>query len=106
MTTTTGGCTSCGSADTVTVDGVHGRRCVACPPGFSVTHYDGLRADHGDAGAYVRGALPAGQFRRDLAANMVDVGRADVAFAYLHTHLEREIRARFQAAIDDMAVAW
>lgn len=100
----TTGCTSCGAADTVTIDGVHGRRCADCPPGFSVGHYASLVADRRDAGAYVRGALPPGPFRQDVAEDMVDVGRADVAFAYLGAYLRRETRDRFQASIDAMAV--
>lgn len=34
-TTAKDGCTACGSQDTVTLDGHHGRRCGSHPPGFS-----------------------------------------------------------------------
>lgn len=91
------GCTSCGSPDTVTVDGVHGRRCGNCPPGFSPTHLVGLHDDRRDVGAYIS-SVPSGGFRADFAADMVDMGRPDAAFAYLGAWLARETDARFARA--------
>lgn len=48
--------------------------------------------------------LPAGQFRADLAANMVELGRAHVAFAYLRSWLHVEGGRRFGEAIERLAV--
>lgn len=58
--TTTSGCTACGSPDTATVDGVCGRRCVACPPTFQPEHAVALAVTRGTATAlaYVRTSLP------------------------------------------------
>lgn len=53
------GCTTCGSTDTATVDGVSGRRCGQHPPGYSRAHALGL-VDRGDvrgATAHLRAAL-------------------------------------------------
>ncbi|TFV90423.1 hypothetical protein [Blastococcus sp. CT_GayMR16] len=100
-----GGCTSCGSVDTVTVDGVHGRRCATCPPQFSPTHLEGLAADRRSVGAYVR-SLPPGPFRPDFAGDLVAMGRVDAAFAYLGFYLRREIGERFDRASDAIGVAW
>jgi hypothetical protein len=52
-----GGCTVCGCQDTVSLDGVHGRRCAQHPPGYDRTHYDALVRDRGDVAAYIRTAL-------------------------------------------------
>lgn len=68
------GCTACGSPATVTLSAFDGRRC----------------SDHA--------TLPPGGFRRDLADDMVAVGRADAAFAYLGAWLAAEADRRFAAA--------
>ena len=59
------GCTGCGSQNTVTMDGHRGRRCAGCLPPL----------------------LDA--YRRDLALDLVDAGRPDVAFGMLRTALRR-----------------
>ena len=74
LTDTVHGCTSCGSQKTVTLHPHHGRRC----------------SDHA--------TLPTGPYRPDLAADMVEFGRADAAFAYLRAHLRREADVRFVKA--------
>lgn len=51
------GCTLCGSQQTESLDGVHGRRCADHPPTFDRKHYDGLVQDRGDVSAYIRTAL-------------------------------------------------
>lgn len=68
------GCTACGSRDTVQLHPHHGR---LCPDDMT---------------------LPVGPFRTDLAADIVDFGRADRAFAYLAGWLTREIEVRFAVA--------
>lgn len=54
-----GGCTACGSPVTVTVCGVHGRRCAAHPPTYQAQHTTNLLADgrFSAAWAYLRGSL-------------------------------------------------
>jgi hypothetical protein len=49
--------------------------------------------------------LPPGQFRADLATDMVDSGRVNVAFAYLRAWLHVEADRRVAAAIERLAVA-
>lgn len=100
MTSPAVGCTSCGSADTVTIDGVNGRRCAACPPGLDPEHAVRLsvRGLPGAAGAYVRATLPTGDYLPDLAEHMVVLGRADAAFTYLGAFLTHEADRRFAAA--------
>lgn len=54
------GCTCCGTQKTATVDGIHGRRCAACPPGFDRAHVTRL-LEHGwsaTALAYLHLELP------------------------------------------------
>lgn len=100
MAEQTTSCTRCGDVDTVTVDGVHGRRCATCPPGLDPVEAAKLAAHGlpGTAGAYIRAHLPAGCFRHDLADHLVDLGRADSAFTYLRAHMARETDQRFAAA--------
>lgn len=57
------GCTGCGAEKTVTLDGHRGRRCIACLP-----------------------PLPL-DYNRGLAMDLVDAGRADLAFAHLRISL-------------------
>lgn len=75
------GCTArdCGDPRTVLIDGHRGRRC----------------PDHA--------TLPEGPFRADLAADMVELGRADAAFTYLGVWLAAECDRRFDAAIGQAA---
>jgi hypothetical protein len=96
----TAGCTGCGARETVTVDGVNGRRCADCPPRASRQHLDGLAADGVGVVSYARTlvTLPPGGYRRGLAEHMVDLGRADAAFAYLTGWMAHEIGARFDRA--------
>jgi hypothetical protein len=72
-TDTAAGCASCGAQGTVLLHPHHGRQC----------------PDHITP--------PPGQYRHDLADDMVDLGRADAAFAYLRAWVAREIDARFAA---------
>lgn len=65
------GCSRCGSQKTVLLHPHHGRLCSS-----HIT-------------------LPPGMFRAGLAADMVDLGRADAAFAYLRAWMAREIDTRF-----------
>lgn len=73
-TDTERGCTICRSQATVTLHPHHGRRC----------------PDHA--------TLPPGRYDRGLAADMVELGRPDAAFAYLAAHLHREANLRFVRA--------
>src|SRR5690348_10110464 len=52
------GCTSCGSPETVTVDGINGKRCADHPPTFDPSTAVELmrRGLPGAAGAYIRSA--------------------------------------------------
>lgn len=68
------GCTGCGTQRTVLLHPHHGRQC----------------PDHV--------TLPDGPFRADLAADMVELGRADRAFTYLRGWLARETDTRFARA--------
>jgi hypothetical protein len=76
------GCTGCGTQATVLLHPHEGRRCPACM------------------------TIPPGPFRRDLADDMVEIGRAHGAFAYLTGWLLREAGERFDLAVDRTAVAW
>lgn len=49
--------------------------------------------------------LPAGQFRADLAANMVDLGRGRIAFAYLRSWLHVEADRRCTEALERLRAA-
>lgn len=68
------GCAGCGDQRTVQLHPRHGRLCSGC-----VT-------------------IPPGPFQRELAADMVDFGRADAAFGYLGAWLHRRIDERFATA--------
>lgn len=94
------GCTGCGSLNTVTIDGVRGRRCADCPPSPSAKHLTALVDDQLDVGPYVRtvATLPPGGYHRGLADDLVEMGRADAAFTYLGAFLAHEIDRRFTAA--------
>lgn len=95
MTAVTGGCTRCGSKHTETIDGVNGRRCGDCPPGFDATHYDGRIRDGFDLAPYLRTVAPGG-YRPDFTEHLVvEMSRADAAFAYLRMSLAREADLRF-----------
>lgn len=65
------GCTGCGDQRTVQLHPHLGRRCS------------------------VHATVPPGPFQADFAADMVDAGRADAAFAYLAAYLNREATERF-----------
>lgn len=78
-TETTRGCVGCGSQRTVILCPSRGRLCPSCM------------------------TIPAGPFRSDLAADMVELGRIDAAFRYLGGWLARETAARFDAAIRAVA---
>lgn len=43
--------------------------------------------------------IPPGPYQRSLALEMVDLGRADCAIAYLWAYLVRECDARFRRAV-------
>lgn len=67
------GCTVCGTQDTATVDGIHGRRCALhVPPGA---------------------AHLLGDYQRDAALRQVDAGNPAGAFAWLRAHLTRKAAA-------------
>jgi len=67
-----GGCTACGSEDTVTMDGINGRRCATDAPA---------------------GAAPLlGDYDRSAAMSMVDAGNPAGAFSWLRHHLGRLAR--------------
>jgi hypothetical protein len=71
------GCETCGTPYTVQLTSYRGRLC----------------PDHA-----IMPTIPAGPYRRDLALEMVDLGRADCALAYLNAWLARQIDARFRNA--------
>lgn len=77
------GCTGCGTQATVQLHPYRGRLCPA--------HAELPR-------------IPDGPYRPDFAEHLVDLHRADVAFAYLWTYLTVEAHRRFDAAIDRLAV--
>jgi hypothetical protein len=51
----------------------------------------------------VHATVPPGPFRADFAADMVDAGRADAAFAYLAAYLARTADERFGGRIRALA---
>lgn len=69
------GCTGCGSRATVQLHPYRGRRCPDCM------------------------TVPPGPFRADFAADLVEMGRPDAAFAYLAAFLAHETGRRFDAAV-------
>lgn len=76
------GCADCGTQDTVQLHPHRGR---LCPEHIT---------------------LPPGPFRTDLAEHMVELQRADSAFAYLAAWLQRAADERFDRASDAIGVAW